>query len=247
MDVDQILLVLAAVSAGFFAKGITGIGGPMLAIPVLASFMGVEFAVAVIAIPTIVANTWLLWVNRSSAGSVRSFLRPLLIGGAIGVLAGAWILVNVNGKLLSFALAIFVIVYIIWYLTNSQFQLDERAANRLAAPVGLIGGTLQGATGISAPVIATYMHSQRLPRTEFIFAVTVPFQVLGMVQIVSMASLGVYTSERLIAGAFAILPVIIVLPIAMRLGRRFSQQAFQNIVLIILAVSAVRLLWSVFS
>ncbi len=83
MDVGQILLVLAAVSAGFFAKGITGIGGPMLAIPVLASFMGVEYAVSVIAIPTILANTWLLWVNRSSAGSARKFLPRLLMGGAV--------------------------------------------------------------------------------------------------------------------------------------------------------------------
>lgn len=247
MDVDQILLVLAAVSAGFFAKGITGIGGPMLAIPVLASFMGVEYAVSVIAIPTIVANTWLMWVNRLSVGSVREFLRPLLIGGTVGVLAGTWILVNVNDKLLSFALAVFVIAYIIWYLTNSQFQLSDRTANRIAAPVGLVGGTLQGATGISAPVIATYMHSLRLPRPEFIFAVTIPFQVLGMVQIVSMASLGVYTSDRIVAGVFAIIPVVVVLPIAMRLGKRFSQQTFQNFVLVILAASAARLLWSVFS
>ncbi len=50
MEAGEILLVLAAVALGFFAKGVTGLGGPMLAIPVLASFMGVEYAVAVIAI-----------------------------------------------------------------------------------------------------------------------------------------------------------------------------------------------------
>ena len=56
MDAGEILLVLAAVAFGFFAKGVTGLGGPPLAIPVLATFMGVEYAVAVIAIPAALAN-----------------------------------------------------------------------------------------------------------------------------------------------------------------------------------------------
>ena len=39
MDAGEILLVLAAVSFGFFAKGVTGLGGPPLAIPVLAALL----------------------------------------------------------------------------------------------------------------------------------------------------------------------------------------------------------------
>lgn len=246
MEVTEIILVLAAVSAGFFAKGVTGIGGPLLAIPVLASIQGVEYAVAVIAIPTLVANTWLLWEHRSTAGSVSRFLRPLLIAGAVGAMLGAWILVNVDERVLSAALAAFVIAYIVWYATNTEIHLSERVANRVAAPVGFVGGALQGSTGISAPVIATYMHSLRLPRAGFIFAVTLPFQVLGMVQIVSMATLGVYTTDRLIAAAFAIIPVVIVLPLAMKVGTRLSQRAFEVTVLVVLGATAVRLLWTVF-
>ncbi len=246
MDIAQILLVLVAVSAGFFAKGVTGIGGPMVAIPVLAAFTDVEYAVAVIAIPTLAANTWMTWVYRDSAASVRKYLVPLLIAGAVGVVGGALILVTVREEFLSIALAVFVIAYVLWYLTHAEFQLSEKTAGRLTVPVGFVGGGLQGATGISAPVIATFMHSLRLPRTGFIFAITVPFQVLGMVQVISMATLGVYDQERLVASLIAILPVVVVLPIATRVSGKLSQRSFETVVLILLVAMAIRLIWSVF-
>lgn len=246
MDIGQILLVLAAVTVGFFAKGVTGIGGPIIAIPVLAAFMGVEYAVAVITIPALAANAWMMWVHRESASSVRQYLIPLLVAGAVGVVFGAWILVTANEDVLALALALFVIVYIIWYSTHTEFKLSEKHATRLTIPVGLVGGGLQGATGISAPVIATFVHSLRLPRAGFIFAITVPFTVLGMVQVISMAALGVYTTDRLFAALLAIIPVAFVLPIAMRLSSKLSQRTFENVVLVLLGVTAARLIWSVF-
>jgi uncharacterized protein len=247
MNPAQIALVLVAVSLGFFAKGLTGIGGPMFAIPVLAAFEGVEFAVAVIAIPTLVANVWLLWQHRAAAGTVRRYLVPMLIAGTFGIFIGVWLLVSVDDRWLELTLACVVIVYIIWYLTNPTFQLSEQAAQRLAAPVGFVGGGMHGATGISAPVIATYTHSLSLPRTGFVFAVTVPFAVLGAVQIVSLVAVDAYDTERFFAGLLAVIPVVIVIPIASRVGERLSQQTFQVVVLVVLGVAAARLLWSVFS
>ena len=247
MDYGQIAVVLLAVSIGFFVTGIPGIGGPMFAIPVLASFAGVEFAVAVIAIPTLVANAWLLWQNRTASSTVRRYLIPMLIAGTVGILIGVWILVSVDDRVLSLILALTVIGYIVWYLATPQFQLGERAAQRLSAPVGFFAGGLHGATGISAPVVATYFHSLNLPRTAFIIAVTVPFAVLGAVQIVSLAAVGAYDAERLAAAAIAVIPVVVVLPLGTRVGERVSHRTFQVLVLAVLAAAALRLLWSVFA
>ncbi len=247
MDYGQIVLVLLAVGIGFFAKGLTGIGGPMIAIPVLASFQGVEFAVAVLAIPTLVANVWQVWQNRAAAGSVRRYLIPMLTAGSIGIFIGVWFLISVDDRWLSLILALVVIAYIVWYLTNPQLELSETAARRLAAPVGLVGGGMHGATGISAPVFATYTHSLNLPRSGFVFAVTVPFAVLGTVLIVSLAAVDAYDTERIVAGLVTIIPVVIVLPIAERIGERLSQQTFQIVVLVVLGAAALRLLWSVFA
>lgn len=247
MDVGQIVLVLAAVAVGFFAKGVTGIGGPMFAIPVLAAILGVEFAVAVIAIPTLVANIWLLFEHRHATSSVRGYLIPMLAAGTVGIVLGVWLLVSISDRWLSLILAVTVIGYIVWYVTNPRFQLAEPVARRLAAPAGLAAGGLHGATGISAPVVATYFHSLGLPRSSFIIAVTIPFAVLGAVQIVSLAVVDAYDAERILAGAIAIVPALAVLPLASRVGKRVSQQTFQNLVLVVLGLAAARLLWSVFA
>jgi uncharacterized membrane protein YfcA len=77
--------------------------------------------------------------------------------------------------------------------------------------------------------------------------VNVPFTVLGSVLIVSLAAADAYDTERILAGLIAIIPVVIVLPIAGRIGERLSQQTFQLVVLAVLGAAALRLLWSVFA
>ena len=244
MESGEILLVLAAVAVGFFAKGVTGLGGPPLAIPVLAAFMGVEYAVAVIAIPAALANLWLLIENRSAASGTRWFLGPMLAAGVGGTVLGVWLLLNIDGRVMMVLLGVFLLLYIAWYLLNPQRKIDDRTARHLAAPAGFSAGVLVGATGISAPVVGTYVHSLHLARTGFVFAVAVPFFFLGVMQIVTLAALGGYNSARVTAGVIACIPVVIVTPIAVRLGKKLSVQAFQYVVLVVLGVSALRLLWA---
>lgn len=244
MEVGEILLVLAAVAVGFFAKGVTGLGGPPLAIPVLASFMGVEYAVAVIAIPAALANFWLMIENRSAASDIRWFLVPMMATGVVGTLLGVWLLLNIDDRIMSVLLGVFMLLYIIWYFLNPERKIDNRTARRLAAPAGFGAGVLAGATGISAPVVGTYVHSLRLARSGFVFAVAAPFFFLGLMQIASLAALGGYDQARVTTGIIACIPVVVVTPIAMRVGRRLSVQAFQYAVLVVLGIAAVRLLWS---
>lgn len=244
MDAGELLLVLAAVAFGFFAKGVTGLGGPPLAIPVLASFMGVEYAVAVVAIPAALANFWLMIENRSAASGTRWFLGPMLATGVVGTVLGVWLLLNIDDRIMSVLLGLLLLLYIAWYLAEPEHRIDDRTARRLAPPAGFAGGVLSGSTGISAPVFATYVHSLHLARSGFVFAVSVPFFFLGAMQIVSLATLGGYTQVRVMAGLIACVPVVVVTPIAMRVGKRLSAQTFQYVVLVLLAVAAAQLLWS---
>jgi uncharacterized membrane protein YfcA len=244
MEAGELLLVLTAVAFGFFAKGVTGLGGPPLAIPVLASFMGVEYAVAGVAIPAALANFWLMIVNRSAASGTRWFLVPMLATGVVGTMLGVWLLLNIDDRIMSVLLGLLLLLYITWYLLEPERKIDDRTARRLAPPAGFAGGVLAGATGISAPVFATYVHSLRLARSGFVFAVSVPFFFLGSMQIISLATLGAYDRARVTAGIVACVPVLVVTPIAMRVGKRLSAQTFQKVVLILLGIAAVQLLWS---
>jgi uncharacterized membrane protein YfcA len=243
MDLGDIVIVLAAVAIGFFAKGVTGLGGPMLAIPVLATMMGVEYAVAVIAIPGAFANAWLMIANRSAASDTRWFLVPMVVTGIVGTMLGVWLLLNIDDRAMMVILGVLILVYIGWYLFSHETKISDRTAKRLAAPAGFAAGVLGGATGISAPVVGTYVHSLQLVRTAFVFAVALPFLLLGLMQSGWLAAFGGYSQERVVAGLVACVPVLIVTPIAMRLGKRLSVQTFQYVVLGMLGISAVKLLW----
>lgn len=242
MDVSEIVIVLVVVTVAFFVKGITGLGGPPLVIPVVATFMGVEWAVAVIAIPAALSNGWLLLENRDSLAGIRPYIAPILAAGAVGTFVGVKILLSVDDRIMSIVLGVLMLMYIVWYLFNPATKLGDRAARWLAWPAGLGGGILHGTTGVAAPVIATYAHSLRLPRSEFVAAISLPFVVLGVVQIVSLLALGGYDRERILAGLIACVPVLLVTPYGMRLGRKLSLETFQYVVLAVLGVAAVRLL-----
>jgi uncharacterized membrane protein YfcA len=94
-------------------------------------------------------------------------------------------------------------------------------------------------------VIGTYVHALNLDRAAFVLAVTIPFEILGIVQIASVAVFGGYDQERLLAAAIATVPALIAMRPAMRLGDRMSKETFRMIVLVVLGGAAIRLIWSV--
>lgn len=244
MDAIEIVFVLLVVALAYLVKGVTGLGGPSVAVPVLAGFMGVEFTVAVIAIPTAVSNVWLVWENRAEAPGLRRFLVPLVAAGVVGTVLGVWVLVSIDDQIMSIILGVVIILYIAWYLWKPEAGVDDLTAQRLAWPAGLGGGVLLGSTGIGAPVIATYVHSLRMARSGFVLGVSVPFLVLGIAQISTLAALGGYDQERLVAALAACVPVLLVTPIGMWIGKRISVGVFQYVVLVVLGIAAVRLLWA---
>ncbi len=246
MSAGELAAVLLAVAAGFFAKGVTGIGGPLLAIPVAAAFVGVEHAVAVVAVPGLLGNVWLMWEHRAERARLMRLLGMFLLAGVVGAIIGTWLLVSIDDRLLTLGLAGVVILYVATYLIQPDLRLGDRGARLLAPPMGLASGLLQGATGISAPPVAMYMHSIRLPKGAFVFAVTTPFMLFGIVQIASMAALGAYDAERWTQAVLACLPLLIVIPVGIRLGRRLSQATFEKVMLGLLAIVAVKMIWDSF-
>lgn len=244
MDPLEILLVVVTVGIGFFVKGVTGMGGPTLAIPVMAGFVGIEQAVIVISVPAVVANTWLLWAHRGSARETTSYLPSMLVAGFFGTLAGAYLLRELDDIVLSWVFAGVVIAYIVRYLTNQEFRIGDRLARWLSPPVGLVGGVLQGATGVSSPVLATYLHGLRLAPSVFVLSITVPFWLFGVVQFAGYWSLDMLTWDRLGQGAIATIPALMVVPIGMRVSKRIQKKTFEYAVLGVLFVSAIRLVWS---
>lgn len=228
----------------FLVKSVVGFGGPLLAIPMLAPFIGVEHAVVAVSLGNIVANLMLLWANRDAAGTTMPILVRVVSAGIIGVAGGTYLLTVLDDRILSIALAISVFLYIVLALARPDVRLSRDRGLRVAAPVGVVGGFMHGATGNSGMVFGTYLHALDLPRREFVFAVTIPFLAFGTVQVFTLAGLGGFDGARLVQALFAILPVLVVTPLGSRIGDRLKTQTFSRLVLALLALSGVFLIAS---
>ena len=240
LDVTTIVIILAALSLGGLVKGVTGTGLPMVAVPVMAAFVGIQHAVAVMTIPIIVTNFWLVWIHRGQSGVVRN-APVLFVSGVAGVLLGTWGLVSLDERLLSLVLAVLVAAYIVLALARPSFQLAAGVDRRIAPGVGLLSGALQGATGISGPLVVTYVHARRLNKEAHIFLVTAFYALFSVVQGPALFSVGILTPERLVESGLALVPTLGFMLLGNRLARTISRAAFDRVVIAVLAAMALKL------
>ncbi len=239
---EAIVVILLALAAGSFVKGITGLGLPLIAIPFMASFLGVERAVVIMVIPGIVTNAWLLWDNRRQATVIPS-LPTVLLTGTGGMLVGTWVLSRVSGHVLSLVLALGLGMYLLTLFVNPRFSLSIAASRYVSPVIGFAAGVLQGSTGISSPVVATYFHALRLNKGAYVFAITAVFQIFSAIQLVALYNFGLFTQNRVVEGLFALLPIAIVLPLSMRLARSISRRLFDFILITLLAGMELKLIY----
>lgn len=241
----QILLVTAiALAAGGFVKGISGIGMPIVAIPILAGAVGIERAVIVLVIPGIVVNGWIAWQERKHWADTPE-MPVVLLTGCVGVFGGAWLLYIATERFLSIVLVLWIGIYIAMRLIKSDFVLSTAVRTRLAPFIGMIAGLCQGSTGISAPVLATYMHSMRLRPDSYVYAVTLPFMVLALAQLISYMIIGMYTPRLYMESVLAVFPALLAIPLGVRVRGLINQEVFDWIVLLMIALIGVRLLYNV--
>jgi uncharacterized membrane protein YfcA len=240
-NLELIVVLALALGAGGLVKGVTGMGLPLVAIPVLAAFLGIGHAVAIMTMPILVTNAWQTWQLRDELKSLR-FLTPLLAAGSIGVFIGVWVLTAVPERTLSIVLAAILILYIGLRLAKPDLHIRAAPGYALAAPAGFVAGILHGATGISAPVGVTFIHALREPRRAHVAAVSTMFLAFVIFQIPALLYAGVFDGERFVQSAFAILPAAAAMPLGTFLSSRLSQEGFDRVILALLAVIAVQLL-----
>ena len=240
MGLDELAVVLVAVSFGGLVKGVTGMGLPPIAIPIIAIFVGVEEAVVIMAIPGVVSNVWLVVEHRAGLPSVRNL--PILVGaGTIGVVIGTFLLIELDERPLQLAVAATISVYLTVSLLRPELRLSRRFAGMLVAPVGLATGVLQGAIGISSPVLASYLHALKLPQSQFVMTISMVWIIFAVLQTVAVASFGLLTADRVLAGLLALVPITIMLQVGIRVGRHLSTVAFHRLVALVMAATALRL------
>ncbi|MGI9645444.1 MAG: TSUP family transporter, partial [Ilumatobacteraceae bacterium] len=233
MSGTELLIVLAAVVVGTVVKSVTGMGLPIIAIPVASIFVDLTDAVVVLSVPSALSNLVLAAQARSSRHDARDL--PVLAGfGIAGAVVGTLLLVNVPEEPLIVALIVVIVGYVATFFLRPDLRTSPARSRRWSPVVGATAGTFQGAIGISGPLIGSWIHSYRLPRDAHIFSVTSLFLIIGFGQLVVLAATGEF-GGRVTATVLACIPVLAAIPIGTRLRSRVSRRAFDLAVVGLLA------------
>lgn len=238
-----VLAIFVALGLGGILKGATGAGVPILAIPIIAAVFDIKIAVALLVIPNFLTNSWQAFKYRDHPVE-KGFALKFGIFGALGAGLGTLLLAHLPSSILSLAIAVIIFAYISLRLTKPAFQLTLVRAKKLLGSAGLIGGILQGAVGVSAPVAVTFLNSMRIPRSNFVFTISVFFAAMCIVQIPVQIAYGLLNWNIVVFSLLAIVPLFATIPLGEWIGKRLSPTVFDRAILVVLAALAVRLAWA---
>lgn len=236
----ELLLIVSAFLFGGFCKGFSGMGVPVIAVPVIASITDLTFAIIMIAIPSVVPNFYQVWMYRQSWN--RQFPLPSLsILSVIGSGVGIFVLLNAEPKLLTQILGGLLTIYVISRRLN-PFYLSNSSAKLLAGPAGFFSGLAGGTTGVSAPVILMYLTALHLSRETFIFSISVYFIAMGSGQFIWLAVSNLMTWEFALLSTLGLGPIFFGMWLGNQIGRLISGDQFNSVLQLFLLALGIKLI-----
>lgn len=238
----ELAVIAICLTAGGVLKGATGAGAPVVAVPALAAFFDVRFAVMVMLMPNLLTNAWQVFRFRELLPE-RSFLIPLLVGGGIGICVGTFALKTLSSDTLSLFVAAAVFGYIGLRLARPHWTLPMSLAKKAAFPAGIGAGILQGAAGLSAPVSITFLNAIQMGRERFIATISAFFTTFTSVQVIAVAWAGLLRPAELAYSFGALALVSAGMPLGEWIARRISAKTLDRIILGTLCVLAVKLVF----
>jgi len=241
-----IAIALIAISFGSLLKGMTGLGLPLFAVPAIATITSVEEAVVLMIIPGLGSNLWLVANHRRFAPLLRRHL-PFLIAGFFGGLFGTYMLIVVDDRWLKLILAGWLALYLVQYALGDALRAVFQARGAAAALVGGTAGTVQGATGVSAHIVAPYYHGRNVPPEAYAFLVAFSFLVFSVAQLSAAVGTQLFTPQRLLVGLIALVPTLFFTRLGIGLAGRISNTVFQRLLLVIFVLMEIKLLTDVVS
>ena len=242
---DLVILILGLGVAGV-AKGISGMGLPLIATPILAGVFGPRMAVTIVTIPIFVANSLLVVQGFRNRDLLRGIV-PFLVASVVGTAIGTLLLAMLDQKTFAILIATMVVVFL---ARGDRLLGQDPAALRarvLGPLVGFGGGVLQGTTSIASPLVGSYFHVLRLRPAEFVFVLASIFELNSIVQLVGYSLQGLYSAEIVALGLLGLVPTLLAMMLGIWMRGRLDPVLFRRLIVALLVFSVANLLWRTFS
>ena len=232
-----------ALACGGFIKGALGVGTPLLTVPMMAQVLPPQMAIAIMAVPVVVANVW-QFAQAERSGAVIARFWPTFIAILIGTWIGVKILVTIDETTLMVLVGAAVIGFAI--LQGSRFKLH--LPDRLVRPAGIFfggaSGLIGGVSSFFGPMLITYLISIRgLGKNQFVSSISFLYVSAVVPWTLTLIYFGILDNRLLIYSALATIPVTLGLVVGQRIRNHISEARFSYLIIGILIISGLSMLW----
>lgn len=227
-DVGMLALVGVTFLAAGTVKGVIGMGMPTVSLALLAATLGLQPAMALLLVPTIVTNVWQALVGGHLM-TIVSRLWPFLLASVLAVWPGVVVLASVEVRWLTRLLGLLIIGYALINLGMARLVLPVRHERRAGVISGLVNGLLTGMTGSSVFPGVAYLQALGLPRDQLIQAMGILFTLCTLTLGLAMGEQDLLTGDLMLTSSLAVIPAILGMQLGQQLRRRLSEASFRRV------------------
>lgn len=226
---------------GGLSKGALGLGLPLIAVPIIALFMPVPQALALLTVPILVTNIWQS-LQGGNLGVVWRRFWPMAAALMMGIGAGTQVLIRLDPATLYLVMGCVVLIQPgVRWLKPGYLIVEER--QRWVGPmVAGFSGVLGGISGFYAAPLLVYLTMLRLPKDIFTAAIAMLFLLGGFALALFLAQASVLTRDVLTLSVAALVPAVAGIYIGTRIRFRISQAQFERGITLVMLMMGVSLI-----
>lgn len=239
MDGTVIGLFLLATFLGGFTSGLTGFAAGLVVSGIWLQILTPLQAAVLIAAYGIVNQAYGIWKVRNALQWWR--ILPFVIGGAIGVPLGAWLVTYLNPAHLRIGVGVLLIAYSIYNLARPA--LDPIQSNRaLDGGIGVLNGLLGGLTGLGGVISTIWVQLGGGPKDaqRAVFQ-PVLFITMSMATMTFAVSGHLFNADILKLFLMGLPALLLGLWLGVKLYGTLDDAAFRKAILVLLLISGLSL------
>ena len=234
-DLVTVLSGVAVVLVAAFLKGIVGFGFPTTATTLLALFVDVKTAVALVILPNIVMDS-IQMARRGHLWETARRLWVVLASGIVGIVLSTRLLVMLPAWVASLVLGLFTLAFVALNATRFTPKLAPRWERPLGPVVGLVSGVVGGLTNTPGTALVIFFYALGLPKHEFVRSIALSFVVMKVTQLAAVSHYGLLSWGLFAISVGLTAVAIVAFWIGLRVQDRLDQVRFNRAVLVFLAI-----------
>jgi uncharacterized membrane protein YfcA len=221
-----LVFIAAAFLFAGFVKGVLGIGLPTVVMGLLSIAMPPAQAAALMVLPAMGTNIWQMAAGPSLGKLLRRFA-GMIVGVFVGTFATIGLLTQ-SAAGASAALGLVLAAYGLYGLFARRFEIAPRYELWASPVIGLVTGSICGATGIFVVPTAPYLTSLRMNTEELVQSIGISAFVCPLALGLALFTHGQYRMEAAGTSFLALVPALAGMYVGIRVRRRLAAAIFMK-------------------